>query len=76
MPIIDAELDAFFTVAPDGTPLLNLPLRAVPGAELLGDVPTFLGDLTSLTVPFPVRDAFAELLGPQGAGSSTRASSH
>jgi hypothetical protein len=64
LPILGAELDVFFTVAPNGTPILNLPLEHVPGGELLGDVPSFLDRLRGLALPFPVGPAFAELLVP------------
>ncbi|WP_406182385.1 hypothetical protein [Streptomyces canus] len=64
IPIFGAELDVFFTVSDRGEPLLNMPLRKVPGLELLHGAPSFLGPLESLVLRFPVSAAFEDALPP------------
>ena len=62
-PIAGAEIDVFFTVGPDGIPTLNVPMRELPGSELLPDtLKTFVASLQNLTLPFAVGEAFAEVL--------------
>lgn len=64
VPILGAEFDVFFSVDAQGLPTLNVSLHSLPGAELLGDSPSFLTRVQNMTVPFPVTEALADVLEP------------
>jgi hypothetical protein len=64
VPILGAMFDLSMAVSPAGVATLGLALQSLPGAELLGDAGAFLAGFQSLTLPFAVGSAFADVLAP------------
>lgn len=64
VPILGAVFDLSMAVSPAGVATLGLALQSLPGAELLADAGAFLAGFQSLTLPFAVGSAFADVLAP------------